>query len=318
MRASTVRAPLFVCGVGRSGTSLVQSMLAAHPAVCMLPETHFFRRYVARAGTRRRLERGGVGAFEDRLRFDADFARAGIAPMELVEEALGACDTLAMHQRLLRLVLRREGGERVAEKDPRLIDHLPALHAAYPDAYVIHVLRDPRDVLLSRTKAAWAKGRPWWLEVLVAREQLRRGRQLGETLFGERYLELSYEELLSRPRETLLDLCERTGLAFEEAMLDDFGRSAQRLVDQREMSWKKETLGPLLSDNSGKWREGLTPLQVRLVEGVCVESFGELGYARSDERRALAPRERLAVGLTPVWRGAGRVLSGLRRAMEAA
>ena len=38
---------LFIVGVGRSGTTLLQSMLNSHPEICFTPETHFFKRYIA-------------------------------------------------------------------------------------------------------------------------------------------------------------------------------------------------------------------------------------------------------------------------------
>ena len=37
---------LFIVGVGRSGTTLLQSMLNAHPEICFTPETHFVKRYL--------------------------------------------------------------------------------------------------------------------------------------------------------------------------------------------------------------------------------------------------------------------------------
>ena len=37
---------IFIVGVGRSGTSLLQSMFASHPEVKFIPETAFIRRYV--------------------------------------------------------------------------------------------------------------------------------------------------------------------------------------------------------------------------------------------------------------------------------
>jgi len=172
-------------------------------------------------------------------------------------------------------------------------------------------VRDPRDVVLSRTKAAWSAGRPWWAHALVAREQLRRGRALGPALLGERWMELRYEELIASPEETLRSVCAHCGLDFDAAMLD-FGASAARLVDERELQWKREVLGPLLAANSGKWRQGLSPLQVRWVEAVCRESFEELGYLRAEPGTALPAGQRALVGAAPRARAATSLAYGLR------
>jgi hypothetical protein len=256
--------PVLVCGVGRSGTSLLQSMLNAHPELAFPPETHFFRRHVmpgeldAWGGPERE-------ALRMRLADDTDFARAGVDPAVV----LAADSPLGGFRALLAEVARAQGKRRVGDKDPRSIDCLPELARAFPEARVVHVVRDPRDVLVSRMKAAWSAHRPWWVHPLIQAEQLRRGRTEGPACFGERYLEVRYLEL-----------------DFVPEMLD-FGASARSLVDARELSWKKETLGPLLAGNAGKWRAALTPFQVAWTEAVCAESFDELGYRRADGGSAL-------------------------------
>ncbi len=311
---STVDAerPVLVCGVGRSGTSLLMAMLNAHPELAFPPETRFFRRYVAGAGPRRRREAAGPAAFAALLERDAEFARAGVPASAVLQgEEPGAFDLARVYGRLLRLVAEREQKPRVGDKDPRHLEHLPSLARCFPRACVLHVVRDPRDVVLSRGKAAWAAGRPWWAHALVVREQLRRGRALGPRLFGPRWLEVRYEELLAAPAETLRAVCAHCDLGFAEGMLD-FGPSAARLVDAAELPWKREVLGPLFAGNAGKWRGELTPLQVRWIEAVCRESFDELDYRRAQPAPALGPRQRALVGAAPVARSAAALAYGLR------
>lgn len=276
-----VERPVLVCGVGRSGTSLLQSMLNAHPDLALPPETHFFRRYVARKGLRADLEANGASWFAGALARDEDFQRAGVSAEELLAPFEGRpLDLAAAYARLLALWAVRDGKARVGDKDPRNLDFLPELRAAFPGAYVVHIVRDPRAVVDSRTRAAWSKNRPWWAHALLAQDQLRRGRRVGEQLFGDAYLEVRYEDLLTDPEGQLTRVCDHVDLPYDPAMLD-FGGSARRLVGEREMSWKKETLGPLLPGNAEKWRERLEPRQIAFVEAVCTEAFDVLGYERS-------------------------------------
>lgn len=307
-----VARPIFVCGVGRSGTSLVHSMLNAHPDVAFPPETHAFRRYVAGRATRAALERGSRAALAARLAGDVDFQRAGVDPQALLtDERDGAIDVARVFARLLAAVAQRQGKSRVGDKDPRSIDHLPALAAAFPAGLLVHVVRDPREVLLSRTRADWSKGRPWWQHALLAEDQLRIGRALGPRLFGPRYLEVRYEQLLAEPEATLRGIAAHVGVAYSPAMLD-FGASAASLVDERERAWKKETLGPLLAGNREKWRRELAPARVRFVEAVSHEAFDSVGYSRSE-----APAGPLArLGAQAARRAAGIVFF-VRRTWEA-
>ncbi len=311
-RAVDVRRPVFIAGVGRSGTSLLHSMLNAHPDVAFPPETHFFRRYVARGRTRRAVAAGTVADLRATLAADHDLRRASVDLDDLLAgERDGSVDTARVFEALLAAVARRSGKARVGDKDPRSIDHLRAIAAVFPDALVLHVIRDPREVLLSRTKAEWSKGRPWWQHALLAEDQLRTGRRLGPKLFGDRYLEVRYEALVSAPEHVLGEVARHIGVVYSPTMLD-FSASAASLVDARERSWKKETLGPLLQGNREKWRVGLAPRQVRFVEEVSVEAFERLGYERSLGTPAGA--HATGVGLA---RRASRAVFWLRRAVEA-
>ena len=108
-----VERPLLVCGVGRSGTSLLQAMLAAHPDVAFPPETRFFRRYVAHRGARRAHEAAGARAFATLLRDDAEFARTGIDASELLVGEDDGLDLARVHRSLLRACAHRVGATRV-------------------------------------------------------------------------------------------------------------------------------------------------------------------------------------------------------------
>lgn len=297
-----VRRPVLVCGVGRSGTTLVQSMLAAHPELCLPPETHFFGRYVAPDRLRRRLEASGPGALRSVLAADRELARAEIGLDELLEPFVAAdrpLDLARVYARLLELYARRAGKPRVGDKDPHHLDDLAALAAAFPDARVLHVVRDPRDVVLSRTKAAWSADRPWWLHALIAQEQLRRGRRAGRAAFGSAYREVRYEELLREPEATLRAICDHVDVAFDPAMLA-FGRAADRLIDPGELAWKREALGPLLARNAGKWRSELSAGRAAWIAALCPEGLnGDGGPGdRGKPSERGGPARRLVGGAT--------------------
>ena len=276
-----VERPLLVCGVGRSGTSLLQSMLNAHSQLAFPPETHFFRRHVLGQGAAV-WRASSVDERRARLALDLDLARAG-----LDVDALARCAAPGQAFRaLLAAVAAAEGKPRVGDKDPRNIDVLPALAREFPAAVLVHIVRDPRDVLASRMKAAWSAHRPWWVHPLIYAEQLRRGCAEGRRSFGERYLEVRYESLLAAPEAELRRVCERAELPFEPGMLD-FAASARRLVAPGEHAWKKETLGPLLSGNTGKWSASLSPFQVAYCESASAIAFERFGYERADGSSAL-------------------------------
>ena len=83
-------APIFVVGVGRSGTSLVQSMLAAHSQVAFPPEMQFVRRYLGRGRLARAHARGGVAAVRNVLEADDRVGRLGLDLGRVLSRYAGA------------------------------------------------------------------------------------------------------------------------------------------------------------------------------------------------------------------------------------
>lgn len=272
-------------------------MLHAHPRISFLPETHFFRRYVGPTLRRLRTRTEGAESLHRSLAEDREFGRSEIAPDELLAPFLDGTASFRppeVYRRLLRIHARRVDGAIVGDKDPRLIDFFPEIDRFVPKARVIHVVRDPRDVLLSRREAAWSRGRSDWSHILAYHAQMKRAIRTGPGLLGRRYMEVHYEELLQQPETVLSRLCEFVGISFDPAMLS-FGEGANDLVGEDEWQWKKETTGPLMQDNMRKWKGELSERTRRLVEETCIVPFPELGYTPSD-RQETEGRRRPFIG----------------------
>lgn len=258
-----------IVGVGRSGTTLLMSMLHAHSDIAFPPEFHFIRNYLSRNATL------PYDALCERLRQDPYFERLGLT----VEEAIGdrpdengAIDLASFYRRILNHFARKKDAKFVGDKDPKNIEHLPIIAALFKRPYVVHVIRDPRDVYLSRTKAAWSKGGSKYRHLLAYRAQLMMGFR-GVERFGDRYIEIRFEDLLADPEATLKDLCTRLNLPFEEQMLEH-ERTAPQLISDDEIQWKGAVLKPVMPDNAGKWRQaGMDRDLLLAIEAACRPAF---------------------------------------------
>jgi len=291
--------PVLLCGVDRSATSHLGRILGAHSQLALLPRTHFFRRYVADEVARAHWELDGRAAFLSQLELDSDFRRAGVAPRDLfANERSGISEG---YRTLLRYSAGAQGKARVADDDPMNIDYLPALARAFPGGYILHVIRDPRFVLLSRMAESSSSRRAWWTHPLVAREQLQRGRELGVELFGTRYFEVSYEALVNSQAQTLRQICAQIDLGWEPAMLAR-EHSASLRGEQ-----KRERPAPTHGESSDGWRSSLTPTQITYTEKICSESFDEFGYERSRTSGTIL------AAIAPILRAAASFAHDLRR-----
>lgn len=264
-----MKSPIFIVGIGRSGTSLLQSMLNAHPDVCFIPETQFLRKYVF---TNQKWT--SKDEIIELLSSDENLSRTGLDVSELITISDSFFDA---YQNMLKTYLSTKDKKIIGDKDPRNIDFLTKIHHHYPSAKVIHLVRDPRDVVLSRTKAAWSQHWPFFLHVFLYNAQILRGAKLGKKLFKQNYIELKYEDLIQDAENSLKKTMKHLELEYHEDMLS-FSKSAAELVSKREMQWKKETLGPLLKNNSGKWLNKFSNYQIGLIQKLSKKAITKYSY----------------------------------------
>ena len=271
----------FIIGVGRSGTSLLQSMLNAHSQVAFVPETSFVRRFLITNELGKRLKKHGKKRLGDFLSNDYLMKRLGLDIPAIINNMDFKPKSLSqdIYCSLLDVYKKKENKSIVGDKDPRLIEYLPFIKKFFPNSYVIHIIRDPRDVLLSKMKTDWSKNRPWVLHVLINKIQLSYAVK-ARGYFGDRFIEIKYEELLQNPEIVLKDMCKKIHIDFEANMLR-FALSAKKLVSDNEMQWKKETLGPLLKNNKNKWKTQLSSWKAAFVEHNVGMAFDNYNYIRS-------------------------------------
>ena len=271
-----------IVGVGRSGTTLLMSMLNSHPDVALPPESHFVAQHLVKH------PRAGVAELAPKLADDHQFTRLGfnisdlLKPFENGDQSFSVAN---LYRSILEQYAARRGVQIIGDKAPRNIEYLPVLHRVFPEAKIIHLIRDPRDVYLSRAAAQWSSSRPDVLHFVAYRAQTALGRRWGRRLFGENYLEVRYESLITRPEAELERICHLLKIPYDRKMLR-FADAAEELIFPDEMAWKKEALGPLLRHNKEKWQHDLPKRKVTRIEAACSPAFRDGGYARASTRKS--------------------------------
>jgi len=229
---------LFLVGCPRSGTTLLQSMLAAHPRIASFPETHFFERVsprfaaVGMASPRRR----------DRKRLLQFLTEVGHPEMKnlIPRYAVTLRRSVGALVEVLDALTLAQGGTVWVEKTPGHLHYIDLIKAHIPDARIIHLVRNGEDVVASlyevSTKHPEVWGTPATLEECIAR-------WTGDLKLTQRYIHkpqhtlVRYEQLLDRPRSVLTSLCKFIGVEFDPGMLSEHSSVVQRLVIEGE-TWK--------------------------------------------------------------------------------
>lgn len=291
---------VFVVGCPRSGTTLLQRLLDAHSELAVINETLWI--------TREAKERNGVAAEErvtpelvTRLFEYPRFRRLDLRREDV--EALLASEASLSYPRFVSAIFdlygRSRGKPLVGDKSPGYVREMTRLHACWPEAKFVHLIRDGRDVWLS--VAGWKKadrtlGRfATWTQDPVATTALwwersvRLGREAGTSLGPIRYLEVRYEDLVADPARECWALCAFLGLPYDEAMLRFHeGRTRYEPGLTAKRAWLPPVAG--LRD----WRAQMQAKDVERFEATAGELLDELGYARALPRLPAAVGERAA------------------------
>ncbi|MCY0877398.1 MAG: sulfotransferase [Firmicutes bacterium] len=273
-------APVFVVGMPRSGTTLLAGLLNAHSCLAIGPETDYFNLVW------KPLERqGGLAQWPPiaetlALWFQKPTLRALALPEELLLRYFYQLfrEGALSHRLILATVLKYYAATQHkpywGEKTPNHFMYVPAIKRIFPEAHVIAIVRDPRDVHLSLSQVPWNRGNAFnhalqWREY---REVAARYREL----YGERFLEVQFEALIQAPGKVLQEITARLGLAFEPQMLERYQQKP--LFDPRQEPWKRRAVAPIDPTNRGKWRHTMTPDELAIFVAVCGRHLTALGY----------------------------------------
>lgn len=283
---NNVSRKLFVVGVGRSGTSLLQAMLASHPDIGCLPETSFFRRFVCGD----ELPTGNEQDTKRILNSDQRISRLGF-DFEAVD--FSTLDPRWPAKDLYeRFFSQFRDSAFVVDKDPRSIELIEPMLKLWPSSRVIHIFRDPRDVLASKKKAAWSSNRSIFFHLVAGAAQFRLARRATRKFGESAIFTVRYESLLSEPESSLAQICNWLGIEFDSRMLD-FGNAAANLTSAEEMQWKKQTLGPLIQSNQDKWKSELSNSQAIAAEVACMDVMREGNYVPSANQTRISLLDRI-------------------------
>ena len=187
--------PVFVVGMPRSGTSLVEQIIASHPA--------------ARGA-------GEVPFWNHAARKYADILRAQL-PSESLKKKLAK-------SYLQALPAGSPEALRVIDKTPFNSDHLGFIHSVFPNARVIYVQRDPIDTCLSCYFTQLSSAHVFTMDLADLAHYYRQHRRLLDhwraVLPAGTLLEVPYAELVADQDKWIRKMVDFLGLEWDERCLE--------------------------------------------------------------------------------------------------
>ena len=217
-------APLFICGMYRSGSTLAEQILAAHSRVSISGELDLITALAAQIGG---YPEAAAQADEATVRQWRDFYLAGLpAP---------------------------PGPQRVVtDKRPDNFLHIGLIKMLFPNAKIIHTVRNPLDNLLSLHFLHLDPRMSYALDLDDAvhwHGQYRRLMRHWQALCSDDILTVDYDRLVEQPREVIGEMLGFVGLDWEDSCLE-FNRASSMV--RTASVWQVRQ--PLYKRSSGRWR----------------------------------------------------------------
>jgi len=263
---------IFIVGNSRSGTTMLGRVLGRNSQIHTFGELHFFEQLVDAPTVRQHTEwtRERLVALLQRLltssrdgccapvlagKYEADAEE--ILARSTEKNAVGVYREFLLHE------TRRAGKHIPCEQTPRYLFFLDEILTLFPEARVINMVRDPRDVLISQKNKwkrrflgarsiplrevlrAWANYHPY----LIAKLWASCVRQASRFENDPRVVTLRFEDLLAEPEATIRSLAEFVGVPFEPDMLRVPHVGSSTIVD------KPGQFG-INATRAGGWRQG--------------------------------------------------------------
>lgn len=228
-----LKATVFLVGCPRSGTTLLQSLLASHPEVASFPETKFFDHIEPWFEPRRK--RWGLVSRRLRVRLES-FFRDELNQPELIDQLPRIFIFKGYYSRrfmkILRTLTKQQHKSILLEKTPEHIFYIDYIEKFLPDSKIIHILRQGPDVIASLYQVTH-KYPQWWDGAWDIERCIKRWIQSVEISFRysskPNHILVKYEDLLKNPAFILEELCDFIGMEFDPKMLEDYGLAAKQV-----------------------------------------------------------------------------------------
>ncbi len=312
-------APILIVGSPRSGTTLLASLLNAHPQIAIPPEEDLILSLYPQFGKQNPADRKVVRQFGEALFQSPTFRYFNLPKEDLLRqlearEYAGFADLAAEVYRIYARSIS-PGKTRWGAKEPYFAKHLKLLHGLYPDFKVIHIIRDGRDVLLSmrdrekKGPSNFATGAG--MAALQWEAIVRRGCRDGRRLGPDRYSEVRYEDLVADPQPSMERLCEFVGVPFTTEMISGYYGNVVDKQLLRLDNLDNYLLKEITTNRSQRWRKELTEDDLRTYESIAGALLKEFGYELANEKLPVTAAIR---GLTcsMVYRAYGAARDALR------
>ncbi len=263
--------PVFIVGLPRSGTTLLQAILCRTGNYFSMPETHFFSR-VTYGLPERNFTKGDYKKIQ--------YVLANKSKIDVDEVSLFRISSRKELFEYILSIYNRENMETFLEKTPRHIFFYKKILEYYPDARFICMVREPKNAVSSIMEMDKSKKKSI-IRLSVFYNKVTR--TVIDFEPNVNVLIVRYEDLTNKPKTTVEDVCKFLDIEFKPEFVKNVS-APKGLISAHEV-WKMRNFEreAIEGDDQDRWHRFLDRNQANVVSFVTKRFATSLGYSSKYE-----------------------------------
>ena len=272
--------PFFIIGSGRSGNTLLRSILSGNSDISIPPESYRLpfaikRFHIFSNRDWKHVVSEVLSEFENCKEFytwDIEFNEV-YKRLENIDESKKTLSNI-FDELFCTYSNKHSSGSKIwGDKTPMNTMYLDWIGSVFPESKFIHIVRDGRDVASSYLKMERYE------TILEAANRWTNSIDLAQA-FGskikENYMEIRYENMVTNPEESIKKVCDFIGINYNSDMLDHTSQ-VEKLGDT-DKAHHSNLSKPISADSIGKWKHNLSESDQESITKLLHRPLLRLGY----------------------------------------
>lgn len=277
----------FILGRPRSGTTLLRTLFDAHPNVATPVECAFIinmrQKYAKVTNWTREL----LTSFHEDVQKHIKFDTWNI-DLEQMKADLLECEGPNTFQNVCKVVyydyqslFPKEDILWIADKNPVYATYTPELLELFPDAKFIHLVRDPRDNIISLKNVDFEG--PFTALLAYRWEHSARKLYYIKKKHAAQFYTIRYEDLVSEPTRYYREMCDFLSIPYNDSVFEFYkkqGEAMKKFNIEKMMKYHKSLFSPINNSKVNLWKTQLPELDIKITEFVAGKWISRYGYER--------------------------------------
>ncbi|WP_416306683.1 sulfotransferase family protein [Neptunicella sp. SCSIO 80796] len=264
--------PIFIVGVQRSGTTFLRLLLNRHPDIYIPFETNFL--YILKLSENTDFsDLSQKKALMKRILEEPLTAKGDIqfSDFERLDDVSNATQMIDM---LFEENCQKAGKVRWGVKTPHYVLKMHQIMQLYPNARIIALVRDPRDIFLSQKGISWGIKDP--VRMANAWNLAEYSIEMIRTLFPDNIKTVRYEDLIRNTEGMVKEICDFVQCDFQPSLLN-FDNNPQTMPTDS-VQWHQKSMQKPDVNKIYAWKTKLNKYEKAVFANMSGELLKKWGY----------------------------------------